>query len=223
MSMTEKTDDQFDALDQEQLTEQMRAERLKETRATKREFWIGQMLVIMSTILGVYLAAYEGFRVAVDFEMVTSDIDGYYLRRSLRDELRDNVKVVKNYAHHAQTRKGRHIGRVPSLSFVVWEHMRYNMEMTEIPPDVLRAMRFYYTEVEKSLDDARNKRPVAPISDALLEESELIELETLPHMECDLLDARFSIYDRVDIDLEPKADMQVDRQKLEKDCQQFLN
>lgn len=184
--------------------EKLRHERLVEQKSQQREFWIGQMLVILSTIMGVYLAAHEGFKVAIDFEMVRSDIDGYYLRKSMRDELKDNIQNVKEFAHYYRDpqhtyREGD--GHKPALSLYVWGAMLYNPETTEIPSHILTAVRRYYTRSEQLLEGFKRGTQV-PYSEKLLEETLLIESETLKMIDEDLVGLQESIksYD-VDIDL----------------------
>jgi hypothetical protein len=48
------------------------------------EFWIANLIVMASTVLGVYLAAQAGFTTALQFEVARSESEGYYLRRAAR-------------------------------------------------------------------------------------------------------------------------------------------
>ena len=36
-----------------------------------KEFWIGHFLIMVSTVLGVYLAAHSGLKTAVEFDAIT--------------------------------------------------------------------------------------------------------------------------------------------------------
>ena len=60
----------------------------------KSGFWISQMFVVAATIIGVYLAAHTGLQQAIAFDRLTSQESNYYLRKSLHDELADNVAVL---------------------------------------------------------------------------------------------------------------------------------
>jgi hypothetical protein len=67
------------------------------------EFWISNLIIMASTVLGVYLAAQAGYRTALEFEVARGDRDGYYMRRALLDELKDNVAAVKAWSEEFQT------------------------------------------------------------------------------------------------------------------------
>lgn len=186
--------------------EKMRHERLIEQKSQQREFWIGQMLVILSTIMGVYLAAHEGFKVAIDFEMVRSDIDSYYLRKSMRDELKDNIQNIKEFAHYYRNsertynEKKDHVNK-PALSLYVWQAMQYNPETTEIPSHILTAVRRYYTKSAQLLENV-GRGSIVIASEKLLEETLLIESETLQIIDDDLVALQESIKKyNVDLDL----------------------
>ena len=58
------------------------------------EFWVSNLVVMASTIIGVYLAAQAGFATALQFEVARSERDGYYMRRALIDEVKDNLAAV---------------------------------------------------------------------------------------------------------------------------------
>ena len=57
-------------------------------------FWIGQIMVIVSTVLGVYLAAYAGFERALEFDVLVNKRSAYHLITSLEAELKDNIKLI---------------------------------------------------------------------------------------------------------------------------------
>ena len=48
--------------------------------------------------IGVYLAAQAGFTTALQFEIARSDRDGYYMRRALLDEVKDNLASVDDWS-----------------------------------------------------------------------------------------------------------------------------
>jgi len=52
----------------------------------RAEFWMSHLLIIIGTILGVYLAASVGFEKAIEYELVKSDKDSYYLRSAMQQE-----------------------------------------------------------------------------------------------------------------------------------------
>src|SRR6516162_2510309 len=62
------------------------------------EFWLSNLFIMASTIIGVYLAAQAGFTTALQFEVARSERDGYYLRRALLDEVKDNLDSVDDWS-----------------------------------------------------------------------------------------------------------------------------
>lgn len=67
------------------------------------EFWIGNMVVVLSTVLGVYLAAHAALETAIKYEAIKTDRNNYYLRTSLYNEMNHNVdaieKIIENLNH----------------------------------------------------------------------------------------------------------------------------
>jgi hypothetical protein len=66
------------------------------------EFWISNLVIMASTVLGVYLAALAGYKTALEFEVTRGERDGYYMRRALVDELKDNLAAVKTWGEEFQ-------------------------------------------------------------------------------------------------------------------------
>lgn len=106
----------------------------------KASFWIAQICVIIATILGVYLAASQGFKQAMAFEDVRSDKANAYLRISLRTEMANNAEIVKAYV--AKIRKNDSFSARKSplpLQMFVWENMKFSSNTLETPSDMLNA------------------------------------------------------------------------------------
>lgn len=59
------------------------------------EYWVSQLVILLSTVVGVYLAAQAGYRTAIEFEVAREDREGYYLRRALLDEVKSNLRAVE--------------------------------------------------------------------------------------------------------------------------------
>lgn len=62
------------------------------------EYWVSQFVVLLSTVLGVYLAAQAGYSTAIQFEVTRGERDGYYLRRALLSEIKSNLKAVEEWS-----------------------------------------------------------------------------------------------------------------------------
>ncbi len=63
-----------------------------------REYWFAQIVVLLSTVVGVYLAAQAGYKTAIEFEVTRGQRDGYYLRRTLLAELKSNIRAVDDWS-----------------------------------------------------------------------------------------------------------------------------
>lgn len=165
-----------------------------------REFWIGQILVVICTIIGVYLASHEGYRIALEFDDVQGNIDNYHLRRSLRDELSDNIVAVKNYIDESNAETGRMIkGKYPRLQLhdFVWSAMKESAVALETPSEFLSATRRFYAQVNerfgeiyRQIDGNKHRlidrsRFITLIGD-LREQAIRLETHLLPKMDADL-------------------------------------
>lgn len=62
------------------------------------EYWVSQFVVLLSTVLGVYLAAQAGYATAMQFEVTRGEREGYYLRRALLTEIKANLKAVDEWS-----------------------------------------------------------------------------------------------------------------------------
>jgi hypothetical protein len=76
------------------------------------EFWISNLVIMASTVMGVYLAALAGYKTALEFEVARGERDGYYMRRALVDELKDNLAAVKTWGEEFQAQLNKS-GTIP--------------------------------------------------------------------------------------------------------------
>lgn len=63
-------------------------------RLTKCEFWIKNLIVGLSAVLGVYLAAYTNLEIAAEFETVSVDRDND-MRSSLPQAINHSISAFK--------------------------------------------------------------------------------------------------------------------------------
>ena len=103
------------------------------------ELWINNAVVLSSTVLGVYLAARAGYRTAVDVSVINQLREGYYLRRALCDEVKDNLDTVDrwmdNYIKDGWRYRGdasRNRSRLPQIVFNATSPMRVAESPTAI-------------------------------------------------------------------------------------------
>ncbi|PKF79938.1 hypothetical protein CW749_09585 [Vibrio sp. vnigr-6D03] len=149
-------------------------------------FWLNQMFMIVSTIVGVYLAAQSGLQQALTFDTYSKMEDNYYLRMSLHDELTDNTNDLQAYINDylsrnppAQEMKDNR----PDMSKYIWETMKYNPTTLETPNEVLTAARRFYAKSEDILDRAMARRLGAKYAgDQLQVLVDDMKNETLPYI-----------------------------------------
>lgn len=107
----------------------------------KASFWVSNLFIIAATVLGVFLAATQGFEQAVQFDNLRGDKNNYYMRQSLRGELADNAGYVKEYIAKVSNQV---VSPQLVLEDFVWNNMTYAANALETPTELLReAQRFH--------------------------------------------------------------------------------
>lgn len=158
------------------------------------EFWIGNLVVVLSTVLGVYLAANAALETAIQYEAIKTDRDNYYLRTSLRDELARNVtsleQIIENLRKGYRYRKSD--AQVEHPQFFVWEALKSSPSALTTPPKILSGVHSFYGNVRIVLDKvSANKDFKMSMSAIEIEKMvETLEAETLPALEANLENLR---------------------------------
>lgn len=124
-------------------------------------FWLNQVFMIVSTIVGVYLAAQSGLQQALTFDTYSKMEDNYYLRMSLHDELSDNTRdlqaYIKDYLMRNAPAQELKDNR-PDMSKYIWETMKYNPTTLETPNEILTSARRFYSQTDDLLNRALARR-----------------------------------------------------------------
>ena len=118
------------------------------------EFWLSHILIVGSTILGVYLAAAAGYRVGMDLQTVRSDRESYYLQLALLAEVTDNLRHVEDWAEEYVTgSKGKFVGRGEQyrLETYVWDATARSEVAFQVPPEALTGIRRLYRQLSSEL------------------------------------------------------------------------
>ena len=120
-----------------------------------KEFWIGHFLIMVSTVLGVYLAAHSGLKTAVEFDAITSDRDNYYLRANLRDEVLYNINIsegiIKNIEKWGTFDRKAH----PKFQSYVMDTMKEQSNTLKTPNVILSGTLQYYDRVERLIEQRK--------------------------------------------------------------------
>jgi hypothetical protein len=188
------------------------------------EFWIANLVVMASTVIGVYLAAQAGFTTALQFEVAKSERDGYYMRRALLDEVKDNLasvdewdksfeKVLRNriseqyflpsdswVAYWSDKNGWSNAGVLPDelkMKTYVWETMKQQSITFQLAPELISAVRRYYDSMDGNMKDVLSHDwKAGPAAKAILEETKRMREETVPLFERDIADLRASLQAR---------------------------
>ncbi len=124
---------------------------------SKREnvlFWISQIAIIVSTVIGVYLATSEGLKSAVEFHSLTTLEKKYYTLNALRQEIESNNTLVAQFLEQLinKDENGNPVshnghGEMPDLNWFVWKTMENSSESLDLPVDILRDSNRYYLQL----------------------------------------------------------------------------
>ena len=120
-----------------------------DTREVKKiSFWVSQIFIVLATVLGVFLAANQGFKQAMAFENIRNDRNNYFLRLSLKNEISDNIALLQTYAKKIE--KGGLVDRKTpfKLDTFVWESMKNSPATLETPSTLLSESRNFYRQAE---------------------------------------------------------------------------
>lgn len=126
---------------------------------TTKEFWLSHLVILLSTVVAVYLAAKAGLDTAVEFEMLQSDRNSYYLQSSLRDEFKDNTdQVIKMCEICLDQRYSLYLGQKGKydLDKFVWTAMQDSADTFEVPSTILTGVRRYYKSADRTIYSITN-------------------------------------------------------------------
>jgi len=185
------------------------------------EFWISNLFIMASTIIGVYLAAQAGFTTAMQFEIARSDRDGYYMRRALLDEVKDNLatvdewsgtmeKTLRNrisadyflptdtWADYWGDKGGWSTSRIKpeevKMTTFVWETMKQQAITFQLAPELLSGVRRYYDSINGNMKDMLGTDwKSGPAAKAILADTKRMRDETVPAFEKDIGELRANL------------------------------
>jgi hypothetical protein len=185
------------------------------------EFWLSNLFIMASTIIGVYLAAQAGFTTAMQFEIARNDRDGYYMRRALLDEVKDNLAAVDEWSGGMEKAMRNRISAdyfLPTDTWVdywsekggwqnshvkpdevkmqafVWETMKQQAITFQLAPQLLSGVRRYYDAMEGNMKEVRGGEwKAARAAKAILDDTKRMRDETVPAFEKDIAELRANL------------------------------
>jgi|GEM_PF-5371827 len=159
-------------------------------RGFSSEFWIGQMVVVVCTILGIYLAATLGFKKAVDLTLLESDRNTYYLAASFEGEVRSNLTHLDAFLTEHDAAPFMPDGATLKLNRFVFDAMKFAGSTMELPPAVVNGVSTFYLDAGETMDllNAKqlNKQSGFNTLRTLIDELKADELPKLETMAGDL-------------------------------------
>lgn len=115
----------------------------------KASFWISQLFILLATVLGVYLASSQGFKQALAYGDVQSAKANYYLRKSMRNEIADNIAVLESYMKGLESGSPSARQAPLNLDTFIWECLKNSDHTLETPTELLRESRKFYRGAEE--------------------------------------------------------------------------
>ncbi len=144
--------------------------------ATITELMITSGVQVVSTVLGVFLAARSAYKNTADFEAIRSERLGYFMRVALLDELKENIAAVDAWSADFQAR----LDRNPAIQ-------AHAEELKESAyPEILRTgyawVAWWKAGSAFGLTDVNNNPPVLTLStlmwEAIKQQSVTFQLPT---------------------------------------------
>lgn len=151
----------------------------------KASFWISQFFIIAATVLGVYLAALQGFKQAVNFDTMQRLRNTYYLQSSLKSELQSNVQIARDYV--SKQKAGMAPAQAASpLNTFIWEAMKNSSTTWETPPEILTSAQKFYRYIPELQAAAGTTLGHAVVNREIEKITAQIETDTLPAIDKNL-------------------------------------
>ncbi len=156
------------------------------------EFIISQILMIFATVIGVYLAAHEGFKQAVQFQLLDADRTAYRHMIALRDEMDFNAETLASFAEEYRASGANiHDQFLPPVRTFVWDSSSDHPSIFEMPQEVLGGAASVYKRIDDQMAlGGRGPDRRRELLTAFEEESVRIRQDMLPAFERALKELR---------------------------------
>ena len=131
------------------------AERSSRSRFRGLEFFAGQFLTIVASIVGVYLAGYVSFQRTLEYDRLTKAQQKSDLLTATREELKQNVARLQKFNERLPAEVGTGVinSEWPQLRLFVWQAAGRSSSAFDIPPQILINMQAFYGDMELMLND----------------------------------------------------------------------
>ena len=124
------------------------------------QFWIGNLVVVLSTVLGVYLAAHAALETAIKYEAIKTDRDNYYMRTSLYNEISHNIGALEKII--SNLREGRRYRTQDQYiihpQYFVWESLKSSRSALTTPSNILAGINEFYGNTQIVLNKVSERK-----------------------------------------------------------------
>ncbi|MHC5226491.1 hypothetical protein [Ignatzschineria sp. LJL83] len=120
----------------------------------KPSFWVSQLFILMATILGVYLAATQGFKQAMQFDHITNQKNIYYLQQSLKNEIESNLSSIELFIDESKNASDPWKAYPLETSSFIWHNMQEAPISLQLQPTILQSAEKIMTNIPKAYETA---------------------------------------------------------------------
>jgi hypothetical protein len=119
-------------------------------------FWVGQIFLVISTVLGVYLAAHVGLKQAVVFDEIDTTENRYKVLSSLHSEIHSNIEILNDYAKRVEKTGSSDLPE-PKLQKVIWNSLPRSPTTLKLKPGLLPEVESFYISVDQITTSITNE------------------------------------------------------------------
>lgn len=129
--------------------------KLQMTNAETLQFLAGQLLTILASVVGIYLAAYVSFKRTLERDNLLKAQQKSDLLMAVREELRQNIIRLGKFDDRLPADVGHGVtsNEWPHLWLFVWQAAGRSSSAFDIPPQILADMQQLYGDLELMLND----------------------------------------------------------------------
>lgn len=120
----------------------------------KPSFWVSQLFILMATILGVYLAATQGFKQAIQFDQITNQKNIYYLQQSLKNEIESNLSSIELFINESKNASGPWVVYPLETASFIWHNMQEAPISLQLHPVILQSTEKIMLNIPKAYEAA---------------------------------------------------------------------
>ena len=120
----------------------------------KPSFWVSQLFILIATILGVYLAATQGFKQAIQFDHITNQKNVYYLQQSLKNEIESNLSSIELFINNSKNSNDPWKIHSLETSSFIWHNMQEASISLQLRPVILQSTEKIMSNIPKAYETA---------------------------------------------------------------------